>query len=67
VCCFLFDPIQVDHKNRVEDQNQEQCDERCDGESADLGVAQGLPEGTATRRGIDNLWQSFFDVIASFA
>src|SRR6266404_101527 len=41
---FPFDPLEIEYKNRVEDWDQEQRNEGSDGESADLGVAQGFPE-----------------------
>ena len=41
---FPFDPLEIEDKNRVKNRDQEQGDERGDGESADLGVAQRFPE-----------------------
>src|SRR5579864_2881234 len=43
-CRFPFDPLQIQYKDGVEDWDQQQGDESCDGESTDLGVAQGFPE-----------------------
>src|SRR5713101_1398726 len=43
-CRFPFDPLEIEYKNRVEDRDQEQGDEGCDGESADLRIAQRFPE-----------------------
>src|SRR6266446_3884465 len=37
-------PLQVQNKNRVKDRDQEQRDEGSDGESANLGIAERLPE-----------------------
>src|SRR5713101_6046372 len=39
-----FDPLEIEDKDRVEDRDQEQGDEGCDGESADLGIAERFPE-----------------------
>src|SRR5260370_33703288 len=47
VCGFPSDPLQIEYKNRVEDRDQQQGDEGRDGESAHLGVAEGLPERAA--------------------
>jgi len=41
---FPFDPLEIEHKDRVEDWDQEQSDEGSDGKSADLGIAQRFPE-----------------------
>src|SRR5258708_2066913 len=46
-CRLPFDPLQIEYKNRVENRYQEQGNEGCDGESADLGIAQGFPERAA--------------------
>src|SRR6266404_6297251 len=43
-CRFPFDPLQIEYKDGVEDWDQQQGDERCDGQSADLCVAQRFPE-----------------------
>ncbi len=44
LCRFPFDPFQIEYENRVEDWDQEQGNEGCHSESADLGIAQGFPE-----------------------
>src|SRR5580692_7335758 len=44
---FPFDPLEIEYKNRVEDRDQEQGDEGSDGQSADLGIAQWLPQRAA--------------------
>src|SRR6266481_6221674 len=43
-CYIPPNPLQVQNKNRIEDRDQEQGDEGSDGESADLGIAEGFPE-----------------------
>src|SRR6266850_6933674 len=42
--CFPSDPLKIEYKNRVEDRDQEQGDKRCHGESANLGIAERLPQ-----------------------
>src|SRR5260370_39309941 len=43
-CYVPRNPLQVQDKNRVKNGDQEQSDKGSDGESADLGIAEGLPE-----------------------
>src|SRR3989441_4034904 len=43
-CRFPFDPLEIQYKDGVEDWDQQQGDESSDGQSTDLGVAQGFPE-----------------------
>jgi hypothetical protein len=42
---FPFDPLEVEHKDRVKNRNQEQGDEGGNSEPADLGIAERFPEG----------------------
>src|SRR5205085_8856914 len=41
---FPFDPLEIEHKDRVKDGDQEQCDESGYGKSTDLGITKRLPE-----------------------
>ena len=43
-CRFPFNPLEIQYKDGVEDWDQQQGDESSDGQSADLGIAQGFPE-----------------------
>src|SRR5258708_38720050 len=43
-CGLPFDPLQIEHKNRVEDRDQQQSDEGSDCKSADLRIAKRFPE-----------------------
>src|SRR5260370_5730394 len=49
-CYVPRNPLQVQDKNRVKNGDQEQSDEGSDGESADLGIAEGLPERATFER-----------------
>src|SRR5258707_59580 len=42
--CFPLDPLEIEDKNGVEDRNQQKGDEGSDSQSADLGIAERLPE-----------------------
>src|SRR5260370_9736301 len=49
LCSLLrvpFNPLEIEHKDRVENGDEEQGDEGGDGQSADLRVTERLPERT---------------------
>src|SRR5258708_2378290 len=47
LCHLPLDPLEVKDKNRVEARHQQQGDEGSDSQSADLGIAERLPERAA--------------------
>src|ERR1700730_12404854 len=47
LCRFPLDPLEVENKDCVEDGDQKQGNEGSDSESADLGIAERLPERAA--------------------
>lgn len=48
-CLLPLHNLQIQHKNRIQHRHEQQCDERGHGETADLRVAERLPQRSAVR------------------